>query len=67
MGALLVGASFAKKASLGPWAFPALGIHHMEAHLLAPDQSPIRRPSVALRCAAGFWRTYAVGSRQGIW
>ena len=35
MGALLVGASFAKSLawSLG---IPALGIHHMEAHLLAP-------------------------------
>jgi N6-L-threonylcarbamoyladenine synthase len=35
MGALLVGASFGKSLawSLG---IPALGIHHMEAHLLAP-------------------------------
>ena len=35
MGALLVGASFAKSLA---WSLgvPALGIHHMEAHLLAP-------------------------------
>jgi len=34
MGALLVGAAFAK--SLGhAWAVPTLGIHHMEGHLLA--------------------------------
>lgn len=34
VGALLVGASFAKALALA-WGKPALGIHHMEGHLLA--------------------------------
>ena len=35
VGALLTGAAFAQGLSLG-WRVPALGIHHLEAHLLAP-------------------------------
>jgi N6-L-threonylcarbamoyladenine synthase len=56
MGALLVGASFAKSLawSLG---IPALGIHHMEAHLLAPlisrQGSPLDLPFVALLVSGG--------------
>ena len=39
IGALLVGAGFA--ASLGlAWGKPALGIHHLEGHLLAPLLEP---------------------------
>ena len=54
MGALLVGASVAR--SLG-WALkiPTLGVHHMEAHLLAPlleKQSP-QYPYVALLVSGG--------------
>ena len=51
MGALLVGASFAKSLawSLG---IPALGVHHMEAHLLAPlidrQSDALALPFVAL-------------------
>ncbi|MEX0870794.1 MAG: hypothetical protein WDZ65_03190, partial [Aquisalimonadaceae bacterium] len=49
VGALLVGASFARSLS---WALdvPAVGIHHMEAHLLAPmlEESPPAFPFVAL-------------------
>ena len=56
MGALLVGASFAKSLawSLG---IPALGVHHMEAHLLAPlinrQGSPLDLPFVALLVSGG--------------
>lgn len=56
MGALLVGASFAKSLA---WSMgiPALGIHHMEAHLLAPligrDADAIRLPFVALLVSGG--------------
>ena len=56
MGALLVGATFAKSLawSLG---IPALGIHHMEAHLLAPlisrQGSPLELPFVALLVSGG--------------
>ena len=56
MGALLVGASFAKSLawSLG---IPALGIHHMEAHLLAPlidrQTDALGLPFVALLVSGG--------------
>lgn len=54
MGALLVGASFGKSLA---WAAnkPALAIHHMEAHLLAPllsDQTP-NFPYIALLVSGG--------------
>jgi len=35
IGALLVGAAFAKSLAYA-WNIPALGVHHMEGHLLAP-------------------------------
>jgi N6-L-threonylcarbamoyladenine synthase len=35
VGALLVGAAFAKSLAFA-WQIPALGVHHMEGHLLAP-------------------------------
>lgn len=56
MGALLVGASFAKSLawSLG---IPALGVHHMEAHLLAPlinrQTDALGLPFVALLVSGG--------------
>jgi N6-L-threonylcarbamoyladenine synthase len=39
IGALLVGASFATALGLA-WGRPALGIHHLEGHLLAPLLEP---------------------------
>jgi len=56
MGALLVGASFAKSLA---WSLniPALGIHHMEAHLLAPlinrGAQDLGLPFVALLVSGG--------------
>lgn len=56
MGALLVGASFAKSLA---WSLgvPALGIHHMEAHLLAPlidrQTDALKLPFVALLVSGG--------------
>jgi N6-L-threonylcarbamoyladenine synthase len=53
-GALLVGASFAHGLAL-TLAVPALGIHHLEGHLLSPLLSP-RRPAfpfVALLVSGG--------------
>ena len=54
MGALLVGASIARSLA---WALniSAMGVHHMEAHLLAPllDQSPPDFPFVALLVSGG--------------
>ena len=56
IGALLVGASFAKSLA---WSLniPALGIHHMEAHLLAPlinrGTQDLGLPFVALLVSGG--------------
>lgn len=56
MGALLVGASFAKSLA---WSLgvPALGVHHMEAHLLAPlisrQTDALGLPFVALLVSGG--------------
>ncbi len=54
MGALLVGATFGRTLA---WALgvPALGVHHMEAHLLAPllGASPPSLPFVALLVSGG--------------
>lgn len=54
VGALLVGAAVARSLS---WALdiPAIGVHHMEAHLLAPmlEASPPAFPFVALLVSGG--------------
>lgn len=54
IGPLLIGASFAK--SLGfAWGVPAIGIHHMEGHLLAPmlETPPPKFPFIALLVSGG--------------
>lgn len=54
VGALMVGASIAKSLALA-WDVPALGIHHMEGHLLAPmlgDEKP-DYPFLALLVSGG--------------
>lgn len=53
-GALLVGASIARSLAWA-WGVPALGVHHMEGHLLSPmleDHPPIP-PFVALLVSGG--------------
>src|SRR5690606_32437470 len=54
VGALLVGAGVARSLA---WALevPALGVHHMEGHLLAPlmEDDPPRPPFVALLVSGG--------------
>ena len=54
IGALLVGSSVAKSLALA-WGIPALGIHHMEGHLLAANLSskPPSHPFVALLVSGG--------------
>src|SRR5574343_612934 len=49
IGALLVGASCAQALALA-WGIPAVGVHHMEGHLLAPmlEETPPEFPFVAL-------------------
>ncbi len=54
VGALLVGAAAGRALA---WALdvPAIGVHHMEGHLLAPlmEQSPPKAPFVALLVSGG--------------
>lgn len=54
VGALLVGAAVGRSLAWG-WGVPALGIHHMEGHLLAPllEDSPPAFPFVALLVSGG--------------
>ncbi|ARU86992.1 tRNA (adenosine(37)-N6)-threonylcarbamoyltransferase complex transferase subunit TsaD [Pseudomonas sp. M30-35] len=54
VGALLVGASCAQSLAFA-WGVPALGVHHMEGHLLAPmlEQNPPGFPFVALLVSGG--------------
>jgi len=54
IGALLVGAAFAASLSLA-WDRPAIGIHHLEGHLLAPllEPNPPDFPFLALLVSGG--------------
>lgn len=61
VGALMTGACFAKALATA-WAVPALGVHHMEGHLLAPmlaEQAP-PFPFVALLVSGGHTQLVAV-------
>ena len=61
VGALLVGAGVARSLA---WALdvPAIGVHHMEGHLLAPlmEDDPPRPPFVALLVSGGHTQLVAV-------
>lgn len=61
IGALLVGAAAAKGLAWA-WGVPALGIHHMEGHLLAPmlESQPPEFPFVALLVSGGHTLLVAV-------
>lgn len=54
VGALLVGATIARSLAYA-WQVPALGVHHMEGHLLAPmlEDNPPSFPFVALLVSGG--------------
>jgi len=54
IGALMVGSAVAKSMAM-VWDIPALGIHHMEGHLLAPmlEEHPPEFPFVALLVSGG--------------
>ncbi|HMV39432.1 MAG TPA: tRNA (adenosine(37)-N6)-threonylcarbamoyltransferase complex transferase subunit TsaD, partial [Plasticicumulans sp.] len=61
IGALMVGASFAR-ALAAAWQVPALGVHHMEGHLLAPmlEADPPAFPFLALLVSGGHTLLVAV-------
>ena len=54
VGALMVGATLARTLAFG-WGVPALGVHHMEGHLLAPmlEEEHPDYPFVALLVSGG--------------
>jgi N6-L-threonylcarbamoyladenine synthase len=54
IGALLVGAGFARSLAYA-WGVPAIGIHHLEGHLLAPllEARPPAFPFIALLVSGG--------------
>ncbi len=54
VGALLTGAALARALSFG-WRVPAIGVHHLEGHLLAPmlETPPPPFPHVALLVSGG--------------
>jgi N6-L-threonylcarbamoyladenine synthase len=54
VGALLVGAAVGRSLAYG-WGVPALGIHHLEGHLLAPmlESDPPTFPFLALLVSGG--------------
>ncbi len=54
VGALLVGAAVGRSLGMG-WNVPAIGVHHMEGHLLAPmlEPEPPTFPFVALLVSGG--------------
>jgi len=54
IGALLVGSCVGRSLAYG-WGVPAIGVHHMEGHLLAPqlEENPPAFPFVALLVSGG--------------
>jgi N6-L-threonylcarbamoyladenine synthase len=54
VGALLTGAALARSLALA-WQLPAIGVHHLEGHLLAPmlEAEPPRLPHLALLVSGG--------------
>lgn len=64
LGALLVGSSVGRSLAYA-WDIPAIGVHHMEGHLLAPmlEESPPAFPFVALLVSGGHTQLISV---QGI-
>jgi N6-L-threonylcarbamoyladenine synthase len=61
VGALLVGAAVGRSLAYA-WNVPAVGIHHIEAHLLAPmlEPDPPRFPFLALLVSGGHTQLIAV-------
>lgn len=54
VGALMVGASIGRSLAYA-WNVPAVGVHHMEGHLLAPmlEENPPEFPFIALLVSGG--------------
>ena len=63
IGALMVGACVGRSLAYA-WNIPAIGVHHMEGHLLAPmlEESPPEFPFVALLVSGGHTQLVEVKS-----
>ncbi|MEM8492256.1 MAG: tRNA (adenosine(37)-N6)-threonylcarbamoyltransferase complex transferase subunit TsaD [Pseudomonadota bacterium] len=63
VGSLMVGATIARSLAFG-WGVPALGVHHMEAHLLAPmlEERRPEFPFIALLVSGGHTQLVRVDS-----
>ena len=63
IGALLVGAAVGRSLAYA-WDIPSVGIHHMEAHLLAPmlEKDPPAYPFIALLVSGGHTQLIKVDS-----
>lgn len=61
IGALMVGGAVSRSLAYA-WKIPALGVHHMEGHLLAPmlEEAPPAFPFVALLVSGGHTQLVAV-------
>ncbi|MDR0805256.1 MAG: tRNA (adenosine(37)-N6)-threonylcarbamoyltransferase complex transferase subunit TsaD [Enterobacteriaceae bacterium] len=61
VGALLVGATVGRSLALA-WNVPAIAVHHMEGHLLAPmlEENPPQFPFVALLVSGGHTQLISV-------
>lgn len=63
VGALLVGAAIGRSLAWA-WQVPAVGVHHMEGHLLAPmlEPNPPQFPFLALLVSGGHTQLVSVAS-----
>ena len=63
VGALMVGTAFGRSLAWA-WGVPALGVHHMEGHLLAPmlEPDPPTFPFLALLVSGGHTQLVEVGA-----
>lgn len=61
IGALLVGAALGRSLAMA-WQVPAIGVHHMEGHLLAPmlEAAPPTFPFIALLVSGGHTQLVSV-------
>ena len=65
IGALLTGAALARSLAYA-WGVPAIGVHHLEGHLLAPllEAEPPPFPHVALLVSGGHTLLMEVAARR---
>ena len=67
VGALLVGATVGRSLAFA-WDVPAIPVHHMEGHLLAPmlEDNPPEFPFVALLVSGGHTHIYRVDAPESL-